>query len=725
MSQNIYKIGNLDCANCAKELETGLNKLEGVQIANVNFANMTLTVQGNANFADLRKRTEAFGHTLHDNSAEPSQNTNSRPRGGVLGFVDYLLSRFDTRMALIGAGILLTTLLASVIFADETLITTIGYSIALIIAVYPIAKKGFTALRINRRFTIDLLMSIAGIGALLLGEYLEATTVVFFYIIGEALEGYVTNRARDSIGALLELQPNTALLLRNGEETQVDVASLSIGDTILVKAGERIPMDGTVLTGYSGVNQAAITGESMPINKVAGDDVFAGSINESGTLTVKVTTLAHDNTLSRIIKMVEDAQGRQAPSQRIIDQFANYYTPAVIVLALLIAIVPTLFFGQALIATEASEGWLYRALTILVIACPCALVISTPVTIISAITRSAQQGVLIKGGAFLEVMGTIKAVAFDKTGTLTKGEPVVIQTRSFDCETGDNCAECDDVLALATAVESRSTHPLAQAVINEATIRDMLNHYPHANNVQTLSGRGVTGIVEGQQVVVGSHALFDSEFAHNDAICAMVTSAEAQGQTTMLIHDGNKVRGFIGVADAVRESSQAVVTKLNQLGLKTIMLTGDNPIVAQAVAEQVKVTDVRASLMPDDKVTAIEGLLATHGTVAMVGDGVNDTPALATATVGIAMGGAGTAQAMETADVVLMADDLQQLPFAIGLSRFARNLIRQNIVLAIAMKLIFLALATTGGVTMWMAIFADVGMSLIVTLNGMRALRYH
>ncbi|MEO1289252.1 MAG: heavy metal translocating P-type ATPase, partial [Chloroflexota bacterium] len=671
MSQNIYKIGNLDCANCAKELETGINKLDSVQIANVNFANMTLTVQGNANFADLRQRTEAFGHTLHDDSAEPSQHMDSRPRGGVLGFVDYLLRRFDTRMALIGAGILLTTLLASVIFADETLITTIGYSIALIIAVYPIAKKGFTALRINRRFTIDLLMSIAGIGALLLGEYLEATTVVFFYIIGEALEGYVTNRARDSIGALLELQPNTALLLRDGDEIQVDVASLSIGDTILVKAGERIPMDGTVVAGYSGVNQAAITGESMPINKVAGDDVYAGSINESGTLTIKVTTLAHDNTLSRIIKMVEDAQGRQAPSQRIIDQFANYYTPAVIVLALLIAIVPTLFFGQALIATEASEGWLYRALTILVIACPCALVISTPVTIISAITRSAQQGVLIKGGAFLEAMGTIKAVAFDKTGTLTKGEPVVIQTRSFDCETGDNCAECDDVLALATAVESRSTHPLAQAVINEATTRDMLNHYPHADNVQTLSGRGVTGIVEGQQVVVGSHALFDSEFAHDEAICAMVTSAEAQGQTTMLIHDGDRVRGFIGVADAVRDSSQAVVTKLNQLGLKTIMLTGDNPTVAQAVAEQVNVTAVRASLMPDDKVTAIAGLLDTHGTVAMVGDGVNDTPALATATVGIAMGGAGTAQAMETADVVLMADDLQQLPFAVGLSRFA------------------------------------------------------
>ncbi len=725
MSEQVYKIGNLDCANCAKELEVGINKLEGVENASVNFSNMTLLVEGSAPFDQLQDRTQAFGHTLHDESTSPQTTQKNASRTGILGFVDYLLSRNDTRLALIGAGIVLLTFIASLMTSNsESNIIVASYSIALVIAVYPIAQKGLNALRINHRFTIDLLMTIAGVGALVIGEYLEAATVVFLYTIGEALEGYVTNRARDSIGSLLALQPDSALLIKDGREMQVAIASLAVGDQILVKSGERIPMDGTVISGTSGVNQAAITGESMPIHKTIGDDVFAGSINAEGVLTVEVTALAENNTLSRIIAMVADAQGRHAPSQRMIDQFAQYYTPAVIVLALLIAIIPTVFFGQPLLAAEASQGWLYRALTILVIACPCALVISTPVTVISAISRAAQSGVLIKGGAYLEALGTIKAVAFDKTGTLTEGRPVVMATKSFDCDSDDPCAHSDDILALAAAVESRSTHPLAQAVIDEAQARNVLDRYTHANNVENMSGRGIKGIIDGNQVVVGSHALFDSQFEHTEAICEMVADAEANGQTTMLLHDGERVRGYIAVADDVRSTSQAVVNDLNQLGLETIMLTGDNPTVAQAVADRINVQDVRASLLPDDKVSAVEALMRDYKNVAMVGDGINDTPALAASTVGIAMGGAGTAQAMETADIVLMADDLSQLPFAINLSRFARNLILQNIVLSIGMKLIFLWLAATGGVTMWMAIFADVGMSLIVTFNGMRALRY-
>lgn len=721
MSQEIYDIGNLDCANCAKELEVGINKLEGVQSATVNFANMTLIVEGNSPFADLQHRTQQFGHTLNTKSSEKKPKVVSR--GGVLGFWDYLLNRQDTRLAVIAVGMVLAGLILSLVTGTETISIAI-YTTALVLAVYPIGKKGLNALRINRRFTIDLLMSIAGIGALIIGEYIEAATVVFLYSIGEALEGYITNRARDSIGALLELQPDNALLLKDGTEKNVPVENLLLGDHILVKPSERIPMDGKVIKGNSGVNQAAITGESMPITKSIGDDVFAGSINENGTLTVEVTALAENNTLSRIIAMVADAQGRHAPSQRMIDQFAQYYTPAVIVFAALIAIVPPLFFGGDFIGTEASQGWLYRALTILVIACPCALVISTPVTVISAITRAARNGVLIKGGAYLEALGTIKAIAFDKTGTLTEGRPVVMETRSIDCDTGEGCADCDDVLALAAAVESRSTHPLAQAVVNEAESRQILNRYTPADDVENLSGRGVTGTIDGQKIVIGSHALFDTQFEHNQVFCEMVEAAEGRGQTTMMLHDGERVRGYIAVADKVRASSADVIAKLNTLGLETIMLTGDNPTVAQAVGDSINMSDVRASLMPDDKVSAVEGLMQTHQNVAMVGDGVNDTPALATATVGIAMGGAGTAQAMETADIALMADDLGQLPFAVRLSRFARNLIIQNVVLAIGMKLIFLFLAASGGVTMWMAIFADVGMSLIVTLNGMRALRF-
>lgn len=726
MSQKTYDIGNLDCPNCAKELESGITKLDGVLSAEVNFANMTLIVDGEATFDTLKHRTEQFGHKLlaQNSDTGTKKPTIDNSPGGVIGFWHYLMGRLDTQMAVIGAILVIIGVIVHFTVPDIEIISTGIYTVALIIAVYPIAKKGLTALRINHRFTIDLLMSIAGIGALIIGEYLEAATVVFLYSIGEALEGYVTNRARDSIGALLALQPDMALLLKDGQEKEVAVESLAIGDHILVKPGEGIPMDGTVIKGHSGVNQAAITGESMPVSKAEGDDVFAGSINENGTLTIAVTALAENNTLSRIIKMVADAQSRHAPSQRMIDQFAQYYTPAVIVFAALIAIVPTLFFGQPLIAVEASQGWLYRALTILVIACPCALVISTPVTVISAITRAARKGVLIKGGAYLEASGTINTIAFDKTGTLTEGRPVVMETRSVDCKTGELCPLCDDVLALAAAVESRSTHPLAQAVVNEAESRNILNRYAHAEDVQNMSGRGIKGMIDGQQVVVGSHSLFDSEFEHQSDICSMVKDAEKRGQTTMMLHDGERVRGYIAVADKVRVSSQTVVSQLNQRGLETVMLTGDNPTVAQAVGEKVGVSDVRASLLPDEKVSAVETLMQSGKKVAMVGDGVNDTPALAAATVGIAMGGAGTAQAMETADIVLMADDLRQLPFVFNLSRHARNLILQNIVLAIGMKLIFLFLAASGGVTMWMAIFADVGMSLIVTLNGMRALRY-
>lgn len=719
MSQKTYNIGNLDCANCAKELEVGINKLDGIDVATVDFANMRLIVSGDASFAVLNQRTQDFGHVLHD-STTPKTTAQTKKRGGLFGFWDYLLSRKDTRLALIGVGLVLFGLLLSLVgFAS---ISPVIYTVALVIAVYPIAKSGVNSLRINHQFSINLLMTIAGIGALIIGEYLEAATVVFLFSIGEALEGYVTNQARDSLKSLLELKPTEAILLQDGRELTVHVDSLHIGDIILVKAGERIAMDGIVREGSSGVNQAPITGESIPVTKSEGDEVFAGSINENGILEIEVTRLAADNTLSRIIQMVEEAQGQRAPSQRMIDQFAHYYTPAVVIIAALVATIPPLFFGAPFLDTAIGHGWFYRALTMLVIACPCALVISTPVTVISAITAAARRGVLIKGGAYLEGLGTIKAVAFDKTGTLTEGRPVVMEVRSVDCETGELCALCDDVLALAAAVESRSSHPLAQAVVDEAQSRQLLSRYSTAKEVENLTGLGIKGEIDGRDVVVGSHGMFDEQFVHSAELCDMVTSAETNGNTTMMLHDGERVRGYIAVADKVRESSATVVSDLNTLKLQTIMLTGDNPKVAQAVGEKVGVTDIRASLLPDDKVEAVRGLLQSSA-VAMVGDGINDTPALATATVGIAMGGAGSAQAMETADIVLMGDDLRQLPFAIKLARFARSLILQNVVLAIAMKLIFLTAAVFGGVTMWAAIFADVGMSLIVTLNGMRPLR--
>ena len=707
MEQN-YTIGNMDCAGCAKEVETGVARLDGVKFVRVDFASGKMKLDGDVDFEILKGRVESLGKTIiteEEAKAQPQKIM----RGGVLGFWDYLVSRFETRLALFGAALALFTLIVNPAQAG------IFYTIAMLIALYPIAKSGINALRINHEFSINLLMSIAAIGAIIMGEYLEAFTVIFLFAIGESLEGYTADRARDSLRSLVALKPTQAVLLLAGEERTVPVESLRIDDIILVKPGENIPMDGEIISGNSGVNQAPITGESMPVHKAAKDAVFAGSINGEGTLKIRVTHLAQDNTLNRIIQLVEEAQSSRARTQRVIDRFANYYTPGVMVVALLVAFIPPILFGGVL------ETWAYRALTMLVIACPCALVISAPVTIISAITAAARQGILIKGGVHLESLGQIQAIAFDKTGTLTQGKPVVTSTKAVNCSGEANCLPCNDMVALAAAVERHSTHPLAQAILNHADTQQLT--YPAAQNVTALAGQGVQGEVNGHQVTIGSHRYFDQTYPHSSDFCQEVQSQESQGYTTMLIGDEGGVRGYITVADEPRAESQAVIQQLNALGVTTVMLTGDNAAVAQSIARQLGVQEFQANLLPDQKVAGIETLKSQYGYVAMVGDGINDTPALAAATLGVAMGGAGSAQALETADIALMADDLSKLPFAIRLGRFARYIIQQNIALTFAVKLGFLSLAVFGATTMWMAVFADVGMSLLVTLNGMRPLR--
>ncbi|MBN2469690.1 MAG: heavy metal translocating P-type ATPase, partial [Anaerolineae bacterium] len=511
-------------------------------------------------------------------------------------------------------------------------------------------------------------------------------------------------------------------------ETRVPVETLEIGARVLVAPGERIPMDGVIREGQSTVNQAPVTGESMPVEKLPGAEVFAGTINGAGALEIEITRLAADNTLNRIIHMVEEAQANRAPSQRFIDRFAQWYTPLTVILALVVAFGPPLLFDAPFWDTPAERGWLYRALALLIIACPCALVISTPVTIVSALTSAARQGILIKGGAPLETLARIRAFAFDKTGTLTTGKPVLTTAHAVTC-TSDTpaitCDSCLELLAKAAAVERRSEHPVAAAVVSAAADRELLTRYPAASSVTSLAGRGVQGDIDGTPVTIGSHAFFETAFPHAPEVCAEVHALEARGQTTMLLAQDGAVQGILAVADQPRPSSKQTLQHLKALRPSpyTVMLTGDNRATAAAVAAALGVDDVRAELLPEDKLETIRSLQAQYGPTAMIGDGINDAPALAAAAVGIAMGTSGAAQAMETADIVLMQDDLRRLPDAVRISQQALRIIRQNIGLSLGIKLAVLLLALFGWSSLWMAVFADVGASLIVTANGMRLLR--
>jgi len=748
----------MDCADCARGIERGVCRLEGVQSAAINFGAATLKVEGEVGRALVEARVRELGYGVAEPAAPGEAQAGTavvHANTGVDGFVRYLLGRRDTTLALVGMALILPGL----VFNE--LLPMLGLShplfdltsvLAWACAGFPIWRRAWRSLRISRSITIDVLMSIAAFGAVLIGAYAEAGLVMVLFSLGEALEGYVTERARGSIRSLMELAPTEATILgpcidchehlgQDGysggpcpfcglEERRTPVSELRIGDVILVKPGERLPMDGRVTAGRSSVNQAPITGESRPVEKDEGDEVFAGSINGEGAIQVEVTHLAADTTISRLIRLVEEAQEQKAPVQRFVDRFAAAYTPAVVVIAALVALLPPLIWGQPFLNPAPGEqGWLYRALALLVVACPCALVISTPVSLISAISNGAHRGLLIKGGAYLEALSRVKAIAFDKTGTLTTGRPQLMRVRAVDCEDVQQafCPACDDLLALTTAVERQSEHALAGAVVEAAQARDLQHRYGAAAQVQALTGTGVRGRVQANggasDVLIANHSYFDAHLPH-PAHCTEVAQAAAAGQTPMLVSANGSYRGYLTVADAVRPEAAQSLADLRRLGIEhLVMLTGDDAATAAGVAEQVGVTEVRAGLLPEHKVAAVRELLAEYGAAAMVGDGINDAPALAAATVGIAMGAAGTAQALETANIALMSDDLARLPFAVRLSRATMAVIRQNVVFSLGIKAVFLLLVLAGLGSMWLAVFADMGASLLVTLNGMRLLR--
>jgi len=758
------RLEGLDCADCAVKLEKGVTRLDGVLHCAVDFAAAKMQVEYDVEKVDQTAIVGRIRRLGYDVAEEEQAAVPEAGPGGVRGLLAFMSSRRRDTMTLI-SGLLILLAFTLKTSGVSVLVTHALYAAAIATGGYYVARKGLTGVWINRELDINFLMTVAALGAMAIGAWEEGALVVFLFSLGETLESYSMDRARNAIRSLMELAPAEATVLRpcvdceehlgqplpdgsvytggpcpwcEVHEERVPVAELAVGDVILVRPGERIPMDGRVLKGTSAVNQAPITGESIPVEKEPGAEVFAGTVNGEGALEIQVTRLAEDNTISRIIHMVEEAQAQKAPSQRWVDRFAHYYTPTVVGLAILIASIPPLFFGQPFLEpVTGGHGWLYRALALLIIACPCALVISTPVSIVSAISNAARHGVLVKGGAYLEAAGGLRVVAFDKTGTLTRGEPVVTDVVPLALtSTPPSGREGESgLLRLAAAVESRSEHPLARAIVAAAEQRGIA--FTPAQDFQALTGRGASASLDDTLVYVGNLAFFaDTGVPVSEALHTQVAHLEEEGKTTMVVatteaKDGGDLKrstwtfwGVIAVADTVRPDAREAIAALKRLGIRrTVMLTGDNERTAAAIAAQAGIDEVRANLLPEDKVQAMEKLLAEYGQVAMVGDGVNDAPALARATVGIAMGGAGTDQALETADIVLMADDLSKLPFAMRLSRRTLGVIRQNIALSLLIKAAFMVLAIPGLATLWMAVFADMGASLIVILNGMRLLK--
>ena len=579
---------------------------------------------------------------------------------------------------------------------------------ALLGARFVVVKAWFAAR--NLRPDMHLLMTVAVIGAMAIGEWFEAATVSFLFALSLTLESWSVGRARRAIAALLDLAPPTARVLRpNGLEETVLVNEVRLGNRFIVPAGERIPLDGRVTEGASAVNQAPITGESVPVEKQPGAEVFAGTINGDGTLTIRATKTVEDTTLARIIHMVEEAHARRAPSEQWVERFARVYTPAVMVLAFLVFLLPPIVLGQAW------DEWFYRALVLLVIACPCALVISTPVSIVASLASAARAGVLVKGGSFIEMPARLQAIAMDKTGTITSGEPEVVQVIPLGSHTEA------ELISRAAALEAHSTHPLARAIRRYAERRGIAP--APAADVQVLRGKGLTGIFDGELFWLGSHRYVVERGQDAPEVARQAEALEADGKTVIVIGNPRHVCGLVAVADTVRPEAREIVRQLHAAGIAhVVMLTGDNRITAEAIAREVGIDEVHAELLPENKVKKLEEIIARYGTVAMVGDGVNDAPALARANLGIAMGAIGSAAAIETADIALMTDDISKLPWLVRHSKRTLAIIRQNITFALAIKAVFVVLTFVGMASLWAAIAADTGASLLVVLNGLRLL---
>lgn len=699
---SVFHIENMDCPTEERLIRDKLSKMQGIDSLDFNLMQRKLVVNHQLESASpVLSALHSIGMKAIAESPQVKLPAASDSR--VVSRKQWWL------MGLAGASALCAEIVAWVT-GNESSPLVIALALAAVAAGgIETYKKGWIALR-NRNLNINALMSIAVTGAMLIGQWPEAAMVMFLFALAEMIEALSLDRARNAIRGLMDMTPETATVLQSDRTwAKVESKHVSPGAVVRVGPGERIPLDGELVSGQSSVNQAPITGESMPVAKAAGDPVFAGTINETGSFEFRVTKVAGESTLARIIKAVEEAQGSRAPTQRFVDRFARIYTPLVFAMAVVVAVGLPLAFGLPWMDS------IYKALVLLVIACPCALVISTPVTVVSGLAAAARRGILIKGGAYLEQGRTLKALALDKTGTITRGEPAVTDVTSL---VGDA-----DALRFAATIAARSDHPVSSAVSRYWKDRGHATNLSEVTDFAAITGRGVKGRIEGRWFHLGNHRLVEELGICTPATEKLLQKLEAEGKTAVVLSDESQPLAVIGVADTVRETSRQAIEELHRLGVPSLMLTGDNPKTAAAIAAEVGIDDARGDLLPEDKLKVIDEALAKYHSVGMAGDGINDAPALARSSIGFAMGAAGTDTAIETADVALMDDDLRKIPEFIRLSRRTAAILKQNIAVALGIKAVFLILAIAGMATLWMAVFADMGASLIVVFNGLRLLR--
>ncbi|MCR5942682.1 cadmium-translocating P-type ATPase [Ochrobactrum sp. XJ1] len=727
VQQARFRVGGMDCASCASKIDTAVRRVSGVEDVSVSVTSGTMTVKhASADLEAIEKQVAGLGYSVAAikpvAKRSPSTHSESHDHAGHAHGPALADKEMDSlhghdhgpsegpwwrsrkgRLTIFAGGSLVVAYAIGNLFPT---IETYAFMVAMLVGLMPIARRALMAAKAGTPFSIEMLMTIAAVGALIINATEEAAAVVFLFLVGELLEGVAAGKARDSIKSLTNLVPKTALLEEGGKTREVPAETLAVGSIILVRPGDRISADGVILSGESSVDEAPVTGESVPVRKGVDDNVFAGTVNGDAALRVRVTAAAEDNTIARVVRLVEEAQESKAPTERFIDRFSRYYTPGVVVVAALVAIIPPLFAGG-----DWGE-WVYKGLAILLIGCPCALVISTPAAIAASLSAGARRGLLMKGGAVLEGVGRLTAVAFDKTGTLTEGKPKVTDVVPFG-------RSGPDVLRYAAALETGSSHPLAVAILAKAQ-EDGLDA-PASTDAKALGGKGVTAVIDGVEVFLGSPKAAAERVTIPSAHSRQITALNDEGKTVSVLVIGDVLAGAIAMRDEPRPDAIEGLKALTDAGIKTVMLTGDNARTASAIGAQLGI-EVRAELMPEDKQRIVGELKREGYVVGKIGDGINDAPALAAADIGVAMGG-GTDVALETADSAILHGRVGDVALMVDLSKRTMRNIFQNITIALGLKAVFLVTTVMGITGLWPAILADTGATVLVTINALRLLR--